>query len=282
MLCLCLLLALPAFDGAAMTRAPAEPYVVSSIRPLQLLVTALVGDVMPSRVLLPAGVDVHHYAPRPSDVRQLQEAAAVFWIGAELEGGIADLLRQRTDAVALLSALSSPPADPHIWTSPALVAELVPHIVQRLSEVAPAAVPTLRSNAAALLSELSIIDTKYAKLFAGARLGRGLVLHDAYAPLVSHYNLQNMASITGADSHLAGTRQMSELREALKNGEFDCVFRDVGEAQEAGMRALLDNVEIELVELDPMGTTVDNHRDGFLRYFEQLVAAFAACRQDGA
>ena len=76
-------------------QAQAEIEVLTSIKPLQLIAAAVQDGVGKPAVLLPPGASPHHYAMRPSDVRQLRSSDLFYWIGPDMEGFLAPVLEGR-------------------------------------------------------------------------------------------------------------------------------------------------------------------------------------------
>ena len=76
-------------------QAHAEIEVLTSIKPLQLIAAAVQDGVGKPAVLLPPGASPHHYAMRPSDVRQIRSADLFYWIGPDMEGFLAPVLEGR-------------------------------------------------------------------------------------------------------------------------------------------------------------------------------------------
>jgi zinc transport system substrate-binding protein len=76
-------------------QAHAEIEVLTSIKPLQLIAAAVQDGVGKPAVLLPPGASPHHYAMRPSDVRQIRSADLLYWIGPDMEGFLAPVLDGR-------------------------------------------------------------------------------------------------------------------------------------------------------------------------------------------
>lgn len=66
--------------------------VVTSIKPLSLLVRAVAGDSVEITTLVPPGSSPHTYTMRPSQRRALERADAIFWVGPELESFLTRLL----------------------------------------------------------------------------------------------------------------------------------------------------------------------------------------------
>src|SRR5690554_196662 len=66
--------------------------VVTSIKPLELLVKAVAGDSVQVSSLVPAGSSPHNYTMKPSQRRALEQADAIFWVGPEMETFLSRLL----------------------------------------------------------------------------------------------------------------------------------------------------------------------------------------------
>lgn len=85
----------------------AEARVAASIKPLHSLVAGVMHGVAEPALLVQGGASPHDYSLRPSDVRALSEADAVFWIGPELEAFLAkplDNAKGRVRSVRLSDA----------------------------------------------------------------------------------------------------------------------------------------------------------------------------------
>lgn len=63
----------------------AAPQVVVSVKPVHDLVMGVTEGVTAPVLLVPGGASPHDYALRPSEMRALQQARVVIWVGPELE-----------------------------------------------------------------------------------------------------------------------------------------------------------------------------------------------------
>ncbi|NQZ31198.1 MAG: zinc ABC transporter substrate-binding protein ZnuA [Oceanospirillaceae bacterium] len=64
----------------------AEPgFILTSIKPLQLIAQDITQGVIESVVLLPPGASPHAYALRPSEVKDIYNAKSIYWVGHQLE-----------------------------------------------------------------------------------------------------------------------------------------------------------------------------------------------------
>ena len=66
--------------------ASSQPAVLASIKPVAMLIKAVVGDQLAVDVLLGANISPHDYTLKFSDIRKVRNADLVVWVGPELEG----------------------------------------------------------------------------------------------------------------------------------------------------------------------------------------------------
>ncbi|PSV59070.1 zinc ABC transporter substrate-binding protein [Photobacterium sp. GB-3] len=87
-----------ALSGSAM----ADDFkVVTTIKPLNLIVSELVQGAATSDAILPPGASPHDYALRPSDVKKLNDADLVIWVGPQLETFLTKLMATNPNSFAL-------------------------------------------------------------------------------------------------------------------------------------------------------------------------------------
>ncbi|WP_064682614.1 zinc ABC transporter substrate-binding protein ZnuA [Rhizobium bangladeshense] len=78
-------LAVPALLFAGSMRAADAPVVVTSIKPIHSLVSAIMQGVGEPELIVDGSASPHTYSLKPSNARALQEAKVVFWVGPNLE-----------------------------------------------------------------------------------------------------------------------------------------------------------------------------------------------------
>jgi zinc transport system substrate-binding protein len=80
-----LTLAIPAFLFAGSLQAADAPVVVTSIKPVHSLVSAIMQGVGKPELIVDGAASPHTYNLKPSNARALQEAKVIFWVGPGLE-----------------------------------------------------------------------------------------------------------------------------------------------------------------------------------------------------
>ena len=61
------------------------PKLVTSVHPVQMIVSAISHGISTPTVLVPPGATPHEYSLKPSNVRNISQANALFWVGPSLE-----------------------------------------------------------------------------------------------------------------------------------------------------------------------------------------------------
>ena len=102
------------------------------------VVRNLVGDEVTVEVVMPRNVDPHDFSPSARQVATLRDAALVVANGLQFESGLEDALdAARDDGVPVFvatSAIETRDRDPHFFTDPVLMSEVVDALTPFLAE----------------------------------------------------------------------------------------------------------------------------------------------------
>ncbi|WP_461481099.1 zinc ABC transporter substrate-binding protein [Porticoccus sp.] len=288
--------------------AATDNEVVVSIKPLAMLVKAVAGENWPVRVLMPANVSPHDYALRFSDVRALNEAALVIWVGPELESALRKPLEAQAATTLQLSALPEltwpTPADadpehdstaepgkrheetdsehmhtrdPHLWLNPENGRVMATAIAARLSALYPQQSALFAQNLANFVAGVDNLDRRARQRLAPLQ-GRGFVVtHDGYGHFVRYYGLNQLAAVQLASGHQQGARHFGEILGL--GARVSCVFTEP-QLNSKAARQLAVQLGARMVELDPMGQQVALGAGSYLEFLGTVVDAFATCLAD--
>jgi zinc transport system substrate-binding protein len=253
--------------------------VVSSIKPVQLLVTAIGGEAVDSQLLLPAGFSPHDARLKPSQWQMINKAELLIWVGPALERFLESALAGNDKALMLQTGAGQDLSDPHIWMNVARVAQMSVALSERLSSLRPQHKALFEGNAARLRAALQMQHGELLQALALKKLVY-LLPHRGYSHFERQYGLAPAAVLSLNDEQMPGTAHIVELRSRLLAGEFGCVFREPQQSSRLISR-LLSGVDVRVIPLDPMGASVANDRQGFEQYYRALGEAFVACQQPG-
>jgi len=94
----------------------AETRIVTSIKPVELIVSAIATEDMQTTSLVPPGSSPHNYTMKPSQRRALENADVIFWVGPDMETFLNRLLTGQefsSRTVALMDAENGSGEDSH-------------------------------------------------------------------------------------------------------------------------------------------------------------------------
>ncbi len=85
-----------------------QPQIVTSIKPVHSLVAGVMQGVGEPLLLVSGGASPHDYSLKPSEVRAIDQAQVVFWIGPDLESFLIRPLDNVKDKIRVVALLDAP------------------------------------------------------------------------------------------------------------------------------------------------------------------------------
>ena len=281
--------------------AHAEVRVLTSIKPLQLIAAAVQDGLGQPEALLPPGASPHHFALRPSDLRRVQSADLLYWIGADMETFLPRVLDQRerpSVAVQTLAGLhlrhfgegehehehehenghghdhehSPGSLDAHLWLLPANARVIAARMAADLAAADPANAARYQANLQAFERRLGDLDGRLKARLAPLAGRPFFVFHEAFDYFESAYGLRHAGVFVASSEVQPGARQVAAMRERLRAAGPACVFSEpplrprLAETLSAGL-------PVKLAELDALGAKADSYE----QLLDDLADGLAGC-----
>lgn len=278
-----------------------KPLIVSTIKPVQALVYAVAGGAdspLELRQLLPDGASPHHYSLRPSDMRMLENARAVFRIGSGLETfldkplaglgpkaiivtladtpGIQHLSSRSThepDDSAKESALTE---DPHLWLNPQNAIAMSHEIARVLGEIDPQHKTDYEQNTSRLIKRIQATDEHIRQQLEPLRERPYLSFHDAWQHFDTHYGLNFAGAVTLDASRLPGARHIQDIRQIIGQKHAVCLFQEP-QFSPSLISTLTEDSSIKIGKLDPLGMTLPLNEDTYISLLQNAADSFERC-----
>jgi zinc transport system substrate-binding protein len=274
-----------------------QPVVVSSIKPLQMLVDAIAVPTVESQLLLPATVSPHLFQLRPSDRQRLASADLVVWVGPQLEYFLSSTLAQAPAERSLplytlegLSYVDDPHShthgsdrqnnDPHLWLNPNNAIIIAQAIAERLAVIDPTNAAAYRRNLQTFRREIEQLDKNIALKFADLPRANYIVLHDAYGHFTRRYGVPPAAVIMPNPDRPIGARHRLTLEKVLAAQSIDCLFLEP-QLQSPIVDTLLDSDTITIAELDPLAVSIASSPEAYKDFMRAFSQAFYDCVVQG-
>ncbi|MHB1206420.1 MAG: zinc ABC transporter substrate-binding protein [Rhodospirillaceae bacterium] len=293
-----LLLALFLFGFSGV--AGAVPKVVVSIKPLHSLAARVMGGVGQPALLVNGAASPHTYSLRPSDMRMIEDAAVVFWIGPNFETFLTQALTATHGVAVTLSAApgmmrlkaragglwdSSAQTkdagdDPHLWLDIANAKAIAQAMAAALGAADPANAVRYASNARSLAVDLDAFDGELRGLLMPVRDRRFIVFHDATRYFEERYGLMGVGAVTIGPERPPGARRVEDLRARLAEGDVACLFTEP-QFEPKLASTLVGRSKVKTGTLDPEGTALTPGPALYFDLMRGLARGFAGCLGHG-
>ena len=180
--------------------------IVVSIVPEKTFVDAIGGKFVHTTVIVPPGTEPHTYAPKPSEMREIQKADMYFSIGVEFEKAwLPRFLNQNKnmkiiDLTQGITKILMPSfrnthtkeeeKDPHIWTSPENIKIMALHIMKSLSKYDTKNAQYYKKNYGNFIVKINNTDKKIKQILSKTNKNtKFMVFHPAWGYFAKEYNL---------------------------------------------------------------------------------------------
>jgi zinc transport system substrate-binding protein len=294
---------------SASLAAPVHAAVVASVKPLGFIAAAIADGVTPVEVLLPDGASEHDYSLRPSDIKRLQGADLVVWVGPEMEAfmpkAVAQLPAQKSVELSelatvkplLIRGVEEDEEDHdeasathnehqhahhhgeynmHLWMSPEIARQSAVAIHAKLLELMPQSRDKLDANLQHFEAELASADTQIGSQLAPVK-GKGyFVFHDAYSYFEKHFGLTPTGHFTVNPEIQPGAQRLHQIRTELVEQKAVCVFAEP-QFRPAVIDAVARGTTVRSGTLDPLGIDITVAKDSYVKFLSQLSSQYASC-----
>lgn len=266
-----------------------QPRVLSSIRPLALLVENLAGDLVMSEVLLSGGESPHHLALKMSQIEKIKRADLVLWVGPELESFLVKPLQKHASHIAMSKIdgiywLSEGKdqahegglhGDPHLWLDLSNVARLSEVLAQELIRLLPAQQSLIESRQQNFVNDLIALDEQTNSELKPLK-GGFISYHQALAYYVSAHQLTHLASILEGSEERPGARHITELKKGMAK-EARCLVADLSETESARRYAALLGLPLEVADVLAQNPGISS----WFGYYQNFAEVFKRCMNEG-
>ena len=262
-----------------------RPSIVVTYSILGSIVSDVVGDIASVSVLMPNGADPHEWQPSAKDIEKLNNADLVVTNGLGLESGLEDVLQQAAkDNVKIFVATDhikprlvgegegADPTDddqavgakdPHIWTDPAVMAE----VVEALGEVLSAMNIEVTEQAAKVSEDLLTLDHNIGESLMGIQESdRKLVTgHESLGYFARRYNFSLIGAIIPHLSTKAevSAADMTALKAKISEQGVHVIFTELGTSSDVA-DSLAADAGVDVVELSTHLLPIDGTYTTFM------------------
>lgn len=294
----------------------ASPRIMVSIKPIHSLVAGVMQGVGEPDLLITGTQSPHTFNLRPSDVKKLNSAELIIWVGEGFEtflthtlaslpsqtrivklmghAGVAQLpirqggvwekrhhhRKQETTGVPHTANQKEPHhSDPHIWLSPTNARTIVGIVKEKLSEIDPDNAARYQQNARNLKNQLNKLDQELLERLSKVQWIPFIVFHDAYQFFERHYTLNVIGSITLSPERMPGAKRIHEIRAKLKKLGVRCIFSEP-QFEPKLIKTIVEGTEVRTGTLDPLGAELPAGTEAYFSLMRNLTSQLVACLEE--
>lgn len=200
--------------------------IVSTIKPVALILDAIIGSEQASDPLLPQGASPHHFRLKPSDFRRLWAADLVFWVGPEFESFLIQPMRQLSSVKSVVSlgdGLMTVPGDAHIWLDPTKAASMGRRILEELEKIDSENIDKYRENMKGWAEKLNKLDIEISQTLSAAPSLAYILQHQSLDYFEARYGLSHLGLLSSGAEHQISVKSLLYIEDLLTSGQAKCV-----------------------------------------------------------
>lgn len=261
--------------------------VVSTVWPLHLLVTEVLGEDGYSLALIDLNDSAHHFTLTPDDRIEIDRADLLVWIDPEFEVQLADLFDSSADskpvlrvsAEAEVSTRTYPNGmlDPHLWLDPGNGIAIARAIADKLAELIPQKADEFRSRASRLADALDELQTQIATL-GNMNSEPFFVYHDAFSYFEAVAGITHSETLVDDPETEPSMRALLNLRQQVGNLRPGCVMLEP-DASEGLVASVFQDRLPRKVMADVLGHTIEAAQGGYVELMKSILTSFEECLQ---
>jgi len=239
-----------------------RPLVVVSTNILGDVVTELVGDQAEVVTLMKPDSDPHSFEISAQEAARLRSADLVVSNGLGLEEGLAQHLEAAADegvtqfvagdvvdVLPYASEEADGADDPHFWTDPARMLQVVDALEPTLAGIDGVDAATLRADTAAYRTELAVLDAEMSEAFAAIPAERRALVtnHHVFGYLADRFDVRLVGAAIPGGTTLAApsAADLAELVSAIREAGVRTIFAE-SSSPDRLMRALAEEAGIDV------------------------------------
>lgn len=290
-----------------------RPQVVTSLKPLELLVRAVAHNQVDVTTLVPSGSSPHTYQLRPSERQRLAAADRVFWVGPGMENFLTRLLtgpdfRNRTVALGPTAEVGDDRddehhahgheeehlqeeekaqdqhgdhdhgegEDPHIWLDPTLARAMARDIAEQLKTLEGVNANAIDDNLASFQKSVAATEARIRQQLVPARDLDLFSYHDAFRRFAEHYGLTIAGVLTLSPERTPGARHLAEVQDRLANAEQTCLLTEP-QFDRQWWDSLMGDVDVPVSTWDPLAGDIEASPRGYILFQQSLADAVLEC-----
>jgi ABC-type Zn uptake system ZnuABC Zn-binding protein ZnuA len=210
-----------------------NPQVLATTTIIADMAKQVAGDRMTVGSIVPAGVHVEEYEPRPDDAKRMSEAKLVITNGLDLDKWVEPLLRNAksgTPVVTMTDGLPDINENPHMWFDVSLARQYVGKIRDGLIALDPAGRDAYTANAKKYSDPLVSLEAELNAQVATIPADRRKLVtsHDAFPYFAKAFGFEVVGFAQPEPDKMPSAGELADLIDKVKGAKVPAIFSESG------------------------------------------------------
>lgn len=263
--------------------SPALPQTryATTIHPFKEILKEVIGDQGDVYGILPSGASPHTYELRPSDVRVVESAKALFYGAENLDSWALKFNKSKQIELIKLVAEDaliyfrdehadhksdihveknetaddhdhSSGIDPHFWTDPLVVKTMLPALVEKLCAIDPAGCKKFRNNSEIFSQKLDSLHAKLNQILAPIKGRNVMISHPFFQYFFQRYGINLVGIIEVTPGKEPTPRQIKGFIDMAKQKHVKAIFDHI-QLPDRAAKLAAEAAGLKVCHLDPLG-----------------------------
>lgn len=273
--------------------------VLSTIKPIHLLVMELAGNKIEAMQLIPDNASPHEYSFKPSDISKIKKASLIFRIDEHFESILGPVLENYSSTNELISLadsenitllsiksgeghkhkgehLNTKNTDFHIWTSPRNVMAMANAIAAHLMRLDVSNKQFYEKNLETFIAKIQIEIQHTKEILQAYKREPYLVFNNTWRYYKNYYGLQDPIVINRQEGQSGNIRAILKIRNKIKTKNIHCIFAD-SSVNRAKIETIIEGHNIKNVELDVLAKTIPLESGAYFKWLSLLNRNIVNC-----
>ncbi len=254
--------------------------VLTSIKPLKLVIDEATGNVLKTEFIVPPGNSPHTFSLTIRKTKMLFLSKAIVFVGGDIEFWAENIKNEIKDKTFYLSNHSGELItsktgiiNPHVWLSPKRILKVSPYLKEFMVKKFPDKASQIKRNFSLFEKKLKALSDEMEKFFLELNSKNIITYHSAWSYLLKDYNLNEIDTIEKKSGETPTIGRIIKIRKKIKKFNVKFIIVEPNVPLKL-IKTIIENTECKYVVLDPLA-----YKSTFKTYTQFIKANFEALKK---
>lgn len=272
---------------AASAPVVADVSVVTTIRPLEFIAKAVIGELGSTDSLIGRNASPHHFNFTPSNRRALNRADLVLWVGPEFEVHLSESMERLVKDRPLITVFDLPgintlylaesaAKDGHLWLSSQNAKVIANGLKAQLIEIDPANGAAYSKNLEQFIAKVDASSTAIEASLAEYKDTSFLVYHNGFQYFEQEFGLSHLLPLVLDPEVSPSINQIVAVRNMIAAEKPGCLISEF-DANPDLVNTFTRDVEMKIVEVDLLGYDIPLTGQAYIELLDSIAGSYKTC-----